>query len=165
MSSFGQKRTADGKLGAGWQVEPRAAAEHPDNLRLLEYWKSLLDGRDMPTRQEFDPTRIPSILHGVYIVEPVGEDDWRYRLVSSGIETRMGFVITGKLASELWDDAMLSELTAGYRHVARQARPQVLRGRMTGIGIDFVDYEGLLLPMLGRDGETRMVISGLFTFN
>lgn len=141
------------------------APEHPDNIALLEYFHSLPADGGAPQRRDFDPTAIPRLLKGVFMAEPLPDGNYRYRLVAAALENRMGLFATGRTAREMFDDDMYTALTGAYTRVLTVLEPVIMRGRLEGLEIDFIDFEGLLLPFRNGDRDEMILIGGMYPFN
>ncbi|PJK27928.1 PAS domain-containing protein [Minwuia thermotolerans] len=148
-----------------WSVRELDAPEHPLNRRLLAWYEALPAADGVPSRADLDPAAIGPLLPGFFMVEPAGEgDDVRYRLVGSAIEHRLGVTLTGKRASELFAPEMAAAVMAVYRRIFEGRERIVLRGSFEGLGIEFIEFEALILPMRARNGEGMMAVGGLFAF-
>src|SRR5215469_11693694 len=104
----------------------------PDNLasplrELRDYWASKCAGRAMPRRADIDPLDLPP-QHMPYlsIIEVLPDtDDFRFRLLGTGITGRMGRDSTGKTVREVYAAADRAEGLRRFRSASRA----VVRGR------------------------------------
>ena len=65
-------------------------------------WFELSDACDgVPARTAFDPVRIVSLLPYMIVVESLGHDDFRYRLLGTGVDHFTRAPYAGKRTSEL----------------------------------------------------------------
>jgi hypothetical protein len=128
---------------------------------LLEYWrKRHVNGRP-PGRKDIDPAvDIPRLAANLLIADVVPEG-YRYRLVGSAIVERHGEDMTGKLAGgSKFLERVSKELIANYDVVRNLRKP-----RMTVSGATSNDHSSavtLILPLVGEDGNTEMLLIGVF---
>jgi len=165
MSSFDRGNRRDNQRDVGMEVVERPAPEHPHNIALMAYFEQLPRDRGLPQRRDFDPVDIPALLHGIFMAEPMEGGDYRYRLVASSLENRMGLFATGRTAREMFDDEMYAALTGTYTRVLTVPETVTLRGRLEGLEIEFIDFEGLLLPFRNGPADEKILIGGMFAFN
>ena len=141
----------------------------PDNLasplrELREYWASKCAGRAMPRRADIDPLDLPP-QHMPYlsIVEVLPDtDDFRFRLLGTGITGRMGRDSTGKTVREVYaaaDRETRDWMLEVYQAVVIHKRPVLKRGTLRMVQKDFVDFEALHVP-LSEDGERVSMLFG-----
>ena len=149
--------------GIGWNVREAEAPAHRDNRRLLQFYDGLAGG-GVPDRTAIDPAAIRSLLHGVFLTEPTGDGDVRYRLVAAGIESRLDVMLTGKTASQVFGPEMAEGVKAIYGRVFDRRERVVLRGSFTGLDIGFLEFEALILPLRAPDGS-MMALGSMFAFD
>lgn len=154
-----------GAGGIGWIVREVDAPGHRDNRRLLAWYERLAADGHLPGRAEVDPADIRSLLHGVFLVEPAGDGDVRYRLVAAGIEFRLDVMLTGRTATEVFGAEMAAGVNAIYARVFDSLERVVLRGSFTGLDIGFLEFEALILPLRAPDGKGMMALGSMFAFD
>jgi len=126
---------------------------------LYDYWQSHTAGDVPPRRQDVDPPiQIPHILPWVFLVDREGRE-FRLRLVGSEIVARAGKDNTGrKVDATLMDEQSLASWIT-LLSSAWDAQEPVL------YSFDLKALEpprGLLLPLLDDDGQTKVLLCGLF---
>ncbi|MEM9683880.1 MAG: PAS domain-containing protein, partial [Pseudomonadota bacterium] len=58
----------------------------PGILAAVEYWRSISPGNRLPGRQHFDPTEIPNLLSGVWLIDVEQQPlSFVFRLVGTDI--------------------------------------------------------------------------------
>lgn len=62
----------------------------PHLFRLLDYWRSKRNGRDMPSRADIDPLEIPWALSRLYLTSYSPDDGFRYRLAGAEVSSVFG---------------------------------------------------------------------------
>src|SRR5947207_671126 len=68
----------------------------------LAYWLRIRGGRLMPSRADLDPVAIPDLLPCVMLIDVLREPlDFRFRLLGSKHDRRLGDNYRGRLLSEL----------------------------------------------------------------
>ena len=73
-----------------------------DRLRqAYEYWRRKAGARQLPSRLDIDPVEIPRLLPHIMLVDVMGADLYRYRLIGTEIATAMGVNATGRLVHEM----------------------------------------------------------------
>ncbi|WP_420564063.1 PAS domain-containing protein [Thalassobaculum sp.] len=100
--------------------------------RFGRYWLSLYDATGgVPDRAEFDPTRIPSLLANIIVVEHLGGDEFRYRLLGTGVDIFTRRSYTGLKTSEIDGHGPGNRIHTLYMETLRQ-------GGMIGCALPYV---------------------------
>lgn len=149
----------------GWEMDECEAPEHPSNLALLDYYRTLPVVDGLPSRADVRPPAIVKLLNGMFVAHELPDGDFAYRLVGTEIEMRSNTSATGQRVSELYRTENLDEVLDSYRRVVHGHEMIVLRGHTRGLGIEHVQMEALMLPIRSTDGQVTQIIGGLFTFN
>ncbi|MGD1933221.1 MAG: PAS domain-containing protein [Candidatus Phaeomarinobacter sp.] len=149
-----------------WDVREVSTISHPRNLSLLAHYEAARPAEGLPNRSDFDLIKMKDIASGLIVVQQVPEDEGlvKYRLIGSDIEERTGIVATGR-SIDLFGGKMSDDLRAIYRRVFEGHEVIKLRGHLTGLSIEHVDYEMISLPIMSRDGSRVDAIGGMFSFN
>lgn len=116
---------------------------------LLAYWRSLIpDSAAIPSRDAFDPVRIPKLLSQLVLADVHGSDgDVRFRVVGTDMVRAWGSDFTGRTLSELMDGEYEAFLKGAYAGCIERRGPILARSRFrfdTGRGTDTIR---LMLPM------------------
>lgn len=134
-------------------------------LRLLRYWHRLAaDGR-LPARADIAPSDMIPLLPWLVLVDVVGAETYRYRLVGTGIVEHVGFDATGMDVRDAYQGVDWPAIAKDYAYVAQEKRPCLT---ITSVQFDPDDptplhYRRLLLP-LARDGENVDMFLGAIQF-
>jgi len=145
----------------------------PDNLaspfrEFREYWTSKCAGRAMPRRADVDPLELPRpYMPYLSIIEVLPDtDDFRFRVIGTGITERLGRDSTGRTVREVYaaaDRESREWMLEAYQAVVTHKRPVLKRGTLRMVQKDFVDFEALHLP-LSEDGERVSMLFGYTHF-
>lgn len=149
--------------------EPRAAVrqafrealgETGPLAELFAYWEQKAAGAEMPPRSAVDPTEIPAVLPILYLLEPIGEDAYRFRLAGTGVRELFNAEPTGRTLEEMLPEPRLRDAARrSYATVMRDRRPwltDTLYELETG---DTFRYRRLALP-LGVEGVVERILGG-----
>ncbi|SDF96410.1 PAS domain-containing protein [Thalassobaculum litoreum] len=96
------------------------------------YWLSLADAAGgVPDRSDFDPTRIPALLAYLIVLEHLGGDEFRYRLLGTGVDIFTRRSYTGLKTSEIDGHGPGNRIHTLYMETLRQ-------GCMIGCALPYV---------------------------
>jgi hypothetical protein len=137
-------------------IDTSLSFRHPITVEALAYWKSILAGRAMPSRADFDLRAMRDLLPHLGLMEPRrkadGTSDYYIRLIGTRLEQIYG-TVTGKTISEfLSPDIQERWRTALDTAVAGRAPIRTI-GRMAFQKKLWLEVECLIAP-LSHDGET-----------
>ncbi len=141
----------------------------PDNLvsplrEIRDYWASKCGGRAIPRRADIDPLELPA-QHMPYlsILDVLPQtNDFRFRVIGTGITERLGRDSTGKTVREVYaaaDRETRDWMLEVYQAVVTHKRPVLKRGTLRMVQKEFVDFEALHVP-LSEDGERVSMLFG-----
>jgi len=148
-------------LNSGVTALPVPDECHPKIAAILGYWRARHQGSDLPGRQHFDPTDIPSLLPNIWLMD-VSRNPIRFRmrLVGTRVVAYAGEDNTGCWIDEKWpsyNDLPFRQVVAS-RMPSWWRGPSQLRPEKT-----YVELERVRLP-LARDGVTVDMLLGLTVF-
>ncbi|MDF1722273.1 MAG: PAS domain-containing protein [Minwuia sp.] len=134
-------------------------------LRLLRYWRRFADHGRLPSRTDIAPADMIPLLPWLLLVDVVGPDSYRYRLVGTGIVEHVGFDATGMDVGEAYPGADWSTPAKDYRYVMQERKPvlTITSALMAEDDPVPINYRRLLLP-LARDGENVDMFLGAVQF-
>src|SRR5882757_9527012 len=96
---------------------------------LAAYWKEACGLRRRPERADIDPAAIPrAALPQVLMLDVLGEDDFSYRLIGTGITKAVGRDLTGRSVDASWYGKSYQLVVDACRHVVRTGEPTHLIG-------------------------------------
>jgi hypothetical protein len=139
-------------------------AEPPTgNDRLNElhrYWKQNRGSRAHPSRSDIRPADIRRILRYVFLID-VGVDDFRFRLAGSHFAENTELRMTGSAIAEIFPDLFCREVREAWSHCATQAAPVLGRGHAWMPKRDFLDWEGIVLPLSEPEQPVNMLFGAI----
>ncbi len=137
---------------------------------IQQYWNELNSDGRLPSFRDFNPARVPPrILPNLVLLEPRRNPEtkqWRFlmRLVGTALVDTYKREITGRYLDEVY-------IAVDYDDTARQFDVLMATGRPTCMWSatrtrdgDYMNYERLLLPFAGEDGEIDRILSSVQFF-
>lgn len=129
---------------------------HPRLRALLDYWLRIHPPTGLPGRQHLDPTDIPHLLPGIWMLD-VHRDPFRLRFRLIGTKHT---AIHGRDNTGCWLDEVspgvqdMATYLARYRGVVETKQPSWRRGAPRMASLDrYTSLENLILPLAGN-GKT-----------
>lgn len=128
------------------------AIRSPDLRRLHEHWEARRDGREVPSRADFDVLDLKFMI-GKIVLFDVAYDPLRYhcRLHGTSIGRRVGWEMTGKSMDDIPSPSLRAKMHADFARVIEQRKPTVETRERELTENGTVDCEVLILP-LSNDG-------------
>lgn len=136
----------------------------PASLRLRAchaYWRGLVTGDGPPAYGAFDVVQVPRELLPFLILLDVldGGQDFRYRVVGTGVVEAIGRDFTGETVAEYRHRHEPPAVAEGYRRVCTDRAPDLYTGTLESVGKEFIAYERLALPLIGGDGAVGFILA------
>ena len=148
-----------------YEADPTDLA--PELSEVIDYWNERRGARAMPRRQDIDPFELRRHLPLFSLVDVLdGGQDFRFRLLGTGITGYFGRDSTGKTVREAYATAapeVMSWMLDSMNNVVATKRPGRMRGLLRAVQKDHVTFEVLHLP-LSEDGETVSMLLGRARF-
>jgi hypothetical protein len=129
-------------------------------LPLLEYWRSKLQGRRLPSLEDIDLGDIPALAAHVQIVENAA-GRFRYARVGAAITEAYGTNPTGAYVDEYLPQDRRVLAWRNYAMVSELRSPLVTRCTFHLPGGFVAKTNRLLLPLIGEHGRVGNVLVGL----
>ena len=132
---------------------------------LYAYWDTLRGSRMMPSRADFDPTRIPKLLPHIimYNVEAPG-GPYVVRLVGEEVQRFVGRNTTGLPAGSIMKPQSAAIMMRIFDAVVSERAPKFRAGKAHWLEEkNYREFEACFLP-LSSDGETVNIILGAVRF-
>lgn len=143
----------------GGVVDPICARFQPASRKLWTAWWQLPRPDTVPSRADFDPCAIPSILPVISLIERTGVDEWRVRIAGTEIERRWGRELSGLTYAEMLSSQAVEVTHCEFDAICRQPcgswslRHLELRsGRR-------LQTETLRLPLRDKNGNVTLIVS------
>lgn len=143
-----------------WSPET-ADLDHAPLRFLMDYWRGLRDGDDLPRASAIDPTGMRPALGNVMLLDVLqGGADFRYRLYGSNIALHAGFDMTGKRVSDIkTGSAVATFFTLVYQAVLKRREPIYTEHRPPAT-ISVTKWHRLILPLTDADGAINRLLVG-----
>jgi hypothetical protein len=131
-------------------------------IRLRDYWIELRAGKNMPSRQDLNPSQIRDLLPFVVLTDVLADArQLRYRLIGTFVTTLAGRNATGRwLDADLYGDR-LDDFLWAYRTCLSRLEPVAVREYVQFSDRDWVIIEALLMPLGEHAGGANMILSGV----
>jgi hypothetical protein len=151
--------------GLSYRIDPDDLATELREVK--DYWDAKRGARAMPRRADIDPHELRRHLPFLWLVDVLpGAQDFRFRLIGTGITEQLGRDSTGKTLREVYTPtgpAVLKWALAICTNAVRLQRPVVGYGTLRPLDKEFVAFQSLHLP-LSEDGERVGMLFGRIHF-
>ncbi|HEY4077504.1 MAG TPA: PAS domain-containing protein [Rhizomicrobium sp.] len=144
----------------GWAAyaDPTQSFDRPNFLSLLQMWRGLAVGENLPKREALTPRLLKAFLPDIGLFERVDTGRWRARLLG----TRFARVY-GDFGGEFFDEVMSAEATARVQasldETLRGLAPFRLLARTDTADKNFFSAEYCNLPLADSAGRPTLVLS------
>jgi len=136
------------------------SSARPEILRLARHCDALAGTRQMPHRQDLNPTNVTWLLGHLYLIDVLdGGADYRFRLFGVFWEKMYGIDLTGQRLSEIEATGRLAALRGDYDAVVAAGMPFFHPGRLIWPNQKSIRYERLLVPFSGDDGQVSLILA------
>lgn len=135
-----------------------------DNLgRLARYWYELAaQAGGVPPRDAFDPARVPKLLPRLIVLEHLGDQDFRYRLLGTEVDRFTKARYTGRRTSEIDGHGPGNRIHALYVATLAFERPIGMALPYVGRSTVCTSVRQIAVPF--RTGDTPDQIISLIEF-
>lgn len=126
---------------------------------LLDHWLSIRpDSRTVPSRQALSPASLKAVLPHLMLIEYRPEaEEFRFRLIGTGIVEWTGQDNTGRSQREVgYDDAILPLVENRYHLARERGLPVYSEGRVKMANGRMRDYWRLVAPLSDAGGEVDL---------
>jgi hypothetical protein len=127
---------------------------------LYRYWKQSCGTRTHPSRRNIRPAHVSRILRHVFLID-VEPDDFRFRLAGSHFVENTGLRMTGSAIAEIFPEMFCREVREAWGHCASRGVPVLGRGRAWIPDRDFLDWEGIVLPLSEPEQPVNMLFGAI----
>ncbi len=134
----------------------------PDLRRLHDHWEACRNGRELPSRADFDVLDLKYIIGKIALLD-VAYDPlrFRFRLHGTSISRRVGYEMTGKAVDEIPSAALRTKMRDHFARVVERRAPVVETRERETSDNGIVDCEVLVLPLSGDGDIIDMLMVGL----
>lgn len=137
------------------------APTHEGAKELFAYWQSragdFVMGRDVPSRA------ITRLTKNLNVLEPIGSgEDFRFRLVGSELNHRIGRDISGMRVSEVYPEAVVKAFIGSLNKVIKDSTPVFQNVRVVGALGEVRRPEVVMVPIKSSDRTATWVLHGVF---
>jgi hypothetical protein len=146
-----------------FELDPELKCGSPVLVDLLRIWNDARGRREMPSRRDLDPVRLPKHLlpHILLIdIERSPELRFRWRLIGTHVTSVVGRDSTGRYWDELYDNTTMAAISTGPSWVLRHRRPVRSIGVAPVKDKDFIRSENLDLPLSSNGTDIDMILVG-----
>ena len=145
-------------IEADWTTPPTVS---PRLNELHRYWRERRGKRSLPSRGDIRPADIVPMLRHVFLVDVEGKDDFRFRLAGSHFTENAGLPMTGSSIDLVFPELFCREVREAWSHCARQSTTILGRGRFWIPERDFLNWEGVVLPLSEPDQPVNMLFGAI----
>ncbi len=126
---------------------------------LMEWWSSYAPR--IPTRNDFDILKVPSIAADIYLIEVLAEGQYRYRLSGEqvvGLVGRRYHMTEISVDDSNVADAMFAEYV---KWAIAEGGINGCIGTLAFFGKDFIEFESIDCPLVDTEGATTHIVGVL----
>ncbi len=125
---------------------------------LLAAWALLPKHECVPDRQSFDPMAVGRILPVITLLQRVGDEEWRFRLVGTEVDKRWGRPLTGLKCIEIAAPEVAAIIRREFGEVVRQPCGSWSVRRVAFDSGRRATLETLRLPLRAKDGSVSLIL-------
>jgi hypothetical protein len=157
------------KLGGDWQMRPLIEletgwtlppADSNELIGIHRYWAEIKGRKARPSRQDIRPKELSPYLPYVFLVDAAG-DDFRFRLAGSHFTQATGQPMAGSPIAQIFPDLFCEEVRDAWGQCARYSTTVFGRGKMWLPEKDYLQWEGMVMPLADGDGEANMLFGAI----
>jgi hypothetical protein len=144
-------------------VSEMDAPTHEGAKELFAYWSDCCRTGDFVMGQHVPARAITRLMKNLNVMEPVGSgEDFRFRLVGSELNHRIGRDITGMLVSEVYPEVVVKGFLSSLNKVVTTGVPVFQAVRVTGHLGDVRRPEVVMVPMKSPDRTQTWILHCVF---
>jgi hypothetical protein len=145
-------------IEADWTTPPTRS---PRLNELHRYWRESRGKHARPSRGDIRPADMVPILRNVFLVDVGANGDFRFRLAGSHFTENTGLPMAGSSIASVFPELFCREVREAWSHCARQSAPTLGRGRFWIPERDFLNWEGVVLPLSEPDQPVNMLFGAI----
>jgi hypothetical protein len=112
----------------------------------------------VPYRESFDPMTVVRILPVITLLQRVGDNEWRFRLVGTEVDRRWGRQLTGLDPLEIVAPEIAPTICREFDEIVRQPCGSWSVRRVTIGSGRWAEIETLRLPLRTKDGSVSLIL-------
>ncbi|MFK0272403.1 PAS domain-containing protein [Ensifer sp. NPDC090286] len=128
---------------------------------LFRYWNTIRGKRELPRRDELEPSDIRMLLPNLFILERDRNAGISFRLAGTQVCALFGQELRGRQFGMLWLGSQAAKTHRITGQVMTHRVPLVLSAKGRTADAREVDIETLLLPLASSEGESDRVLGAL----
>lgn len=128
---------------------------------LFRYWNTIRGKRELPRRDELEPSDIKTLLPNLFILERDRNAGISFRLAGTQVCALFGQELRGRQFGMLWLGSQAAKTQRITGQVMTHRVPLVLSAKGRTADAREVDIETLLLPLASSEGESDRVLGAL----
>jgi hypothetical protein len=150
----------EGRQGSGPTIDTPPPIADAGLRALYDYWRSLGHrAGGLPAIAQFDALHLPRLLPNIWLIEVEPETHrFRMRLAGENINAIYRRNIGRKYFAEIFEPRDLQAMVSRYRRALIDPAIFCAKGHVYAAAGHYCVGERLGLPMLGRDGGTRVLL-------
>jgi len=123
--------------------------------KLFTYWQEIKGDREMPSRADFSPLKLPEILPSIILAD-VHRDPLRFKIRLAGTQV---VSVSGLEPTGGWVDDFphTEKIIDRYSWIVKHKKPYLTEDKLRWVLKNFKKYSGLALPF-STDGENVDII-------
>ena len=143
-------------------ITERDVLTDPFLQKLLDHWRGLRKGRELPPRADFDPIPFGGDVRNLTLVDVIdGGADYVARLVGTGIEEVLSVVGSLGRLSDLADRQVRDNYRQMLDRVVATGQPVFARGYLDVWTRRNVAYATVLLPFSSSGDGVEIILQGV----
>ena len=134
------------------------------HVRAYNYWVSLLEGRDFPSIEDFEPANVQDFAgHSVLLDFTCGSDNPAIPYLGTDIRDECGLSDDARTIADVPSRSLLSRLTDHYMQIIANRAPIGFEAEFENQRSENICYRGILMPF-SSDGDTIDFIYGVINW-
>lgn len=127
---------------------------------LVDYWCRVKGGRPAPCRADLDPAQLQALLPWVMLLDSLG-DDYRYRLVGTGLDGLFGRRLTGGTVRTAWSSRLGDQWLLWMDAARCDSLPVTTSATTLSSARRPLRIDMVLLPLCSRGDRVDMLLCGV----
>ena len=134
------------------------------HVRAYNHWVSLLDGREFPSIEDLEPSKVEDFsAHSVLLDFTCGRDNPSIPYIGGGIREECGLDEDARTIADVPSRSLLSRLTDHYMQIIANRAPIGFEAEFLNQRGENICYRGILMPF-SSDGEIIDFIYGVINW-